>query len=177
MSMDGYHVIWEGTPPSADSAVDLNVDAGRFSFSRKFDLAIELNCTAGEPCVEDGETVQTLVTATSASNALVAEVMISTTVESLASCSRSSCHLSTARLQGPATVDPSTDVLRLDASLVDVDNLPIRISSPKVYAMWNNETFPLERDAPGSNRFRWEIPSSLRREPGTYTFQVFLEQA
>jgi hypothetical protein len=113
----------------------------------------------------------------SASNGLVSKVMISTTVESLASCSRSSCHLSTARLQDPATVDPSTDVVRLDASLVDVDNLPIRISSPTVYAIWNNETFPLERDAPGSNRFRWEIPSSLRREPGTYTFQVFLEQA
>jgi hypothetical protein len=179
MSMDGHHVIWQGTPPSADGAVDLSYEALRFSSSKTFGLSIELNCkpgsdrrlaVTGESCVEDGDIVHTLVTAMSASDRLVAEVMISTTVESLASCSRSS-----ARLQGPATVDPSTDILRLDASLVDVDNLPIRISSPKVYAVWNNETFLLERVTPGSNRFRWEIPSSLRRKPGWYNFEVFLE--
>jgi hypothetical protein len=89
MSMDGHHVIWAGTLPSLDGAVDLNLDAGRFSFSRTFPLSIELNCTAGEPCVEDGDTVHTLVTAVSASDGLVSEVLISTTVQSLVSCEHS----------------------------------------------------------------------------------------
>jgi hypothetical protein len=171
-ALAGLHAEWRGVAPSADNGFELSAADGRFSESKVFNLTVSANCSGTLPCVADGDTIQTVFTIGSATSPArhYTGMKISTQIKSLPSCD-----LSMARLQGPATVDPSTDILSLEASLLDVDNMPIGVSSPKVTAIWNNETFFLERDAPRSNRFRWEIPSSLRREPGLYTFHVLLE--
>jgi hypothetical protein len=184
LSMDGHHVIWEGSPPSADGAVDLNLNAGKFSFSRTFPLSIELNCTAGEPCVEDGDTVHTRVTAMSASDGLVSEVLISTTVESLASCNRSVA----AFMQSGSFSEngrPVTDSLVTDFALVfvelhvvDVDGLPIRTSQPKSLVVWGTqEILPTKLAEPSSNRFTAVVEASSRSMPGSYRLQVVLLDA
>ena len=121
--MDGHHVIWKGTPPSADRMVRLSEDAGMFSFSKTFGLSIELNCTAGEPCVEDGDIIHTLVTAVSASESspdmLVAEVTIITVVESLASCNNSvAVIMQSGGSLGSERGVPIKDLLLTDAALV-----------------------------------------------------------
>jgi hypothetical protein len=181
MSMDGHHVIWEGSPPSA---VDLNLNAGRFSFSKPFSLSIELNCTAGEPCVEDGDIVHTRVTAMSASDGLVSEVRISTTVESLASCNRSVA----AFMQSGSFSEngrPVTDSLVTDFALVfvelhvvDVDGLPIRTSQPKSLVSWGTqEILPTKLAEPSSNRFTAVVEASSRSMPGSYRLQVVLLDA
>jgi hypothetical protein len=46
-----------------------------------------------------------------------------------------------------------------------------------VVVVWANKTFPLERTVAGSSRFSWEIPASLRREPGRYAYNVLVEEA
>jgi hypothetical protein len=74
-------------------------------------------------------------------------------------------------------VEASTESVRFEAQLVDVDALPINFSTPTAFVLWANQSFPLERTVAGSNRFRWEIPSGLRREPGLYTYKVILEDA
>jgi hypothetical protein len=89
MSMDGHNWLWEGPAPSADSAVDLSFNDRTFSFRMTFAVSIERNCTAGEPCVEDGDVVDAHVAVTPAADGLVSEVVISTAVESLVSCALS----------------------------------------------------------------------------------------
>ena len=74
-------------------------------------------------------------------------------------------------------VEASTESVRFEAQLVDVDSLPINFSNPKAFVLWANQSFSLERAVAGSNRFHWEIPSGLRREPGMYAYKVILEEA
>ena len=174
LALAGVHAEWQDVAPSADTAVDLDAADGRFAETRLYKLIVHADCSGTQPCVADGDTIETVfqVGSTTGPKGQYSHMRVSTQIQALPSC-----RLSTARLQGPAAVDPSTDVLRLEASLVDVDNLPIGVSSPKAYAIWNNGTFPLERDKLGSNLFGWEIPSGLRREPGLYPYKVYLEWA
>jgi hypothetical protein len=74
-------------------------------------------------------------------------------------------------------VEASTEFVRFEAQLVDVDALPINFSNPTAFVLWADQAFPLERTVAGSNRFRWEIPFGLRREPGMYSYKVILEEA
>jgi hypothetical protein len=169
MSMDGHHVVWKGPPPSAASAVDLSFDAQKFSFSRKFELAIELNCTAGEPCVEDGDTVHTRVTAASAADGLVSEVVISTAVESLVSCDRS-----LGRIEGLSPDEDSvsaSSTLKLHIAAHDCDGLPIKYTRADIEFTFNGERLAVTWNC-GSHEYTADVPSALTEQPGRYELVV-----
>jgi hypothetical protein len=144
MSMDGHHVIWQGTPPSADGTVDLSYEAGRFSSSKFFGLSIELSCKLGEPCVEDGDTVHTLVSASS--DGLISEIKISTAVESYGSCTHSEVDVFP---DGSAL--KRSQVVRVHVKAKDVDNAPIKYTRLEMEFRWNGKLFPFTWDRGRNN--------------------------
>jgi hypothetical protein len=168
MSMDGHHVIWQGKPPSADSAVDLSFDAGKFSFSRTFVLSIELNCTAGDTCIEDGDVVRTRVTAASVSNGLVSEVMISTTVESLVSCNQT---VTRVEGLGPGELSVSAQTpIKVHVEAFDCDGRPINYTRSDLEFSFGA---PLAvKWSRGSNHYTADVPSALTAQPGQYELVV-----
>jgi serine/threonine protein kinase len=166
MSMDGHHVVWQGNPPSADSAVDLSFDAGRFTFSRTFALSIELKCTAGDACIEDGDVVLTRVTAASAADGLVSEVMISTTVESLVSCNHS-----VAWVEGLRPDELSVSVqtpLKVHIEAFDCDERPINFTRSDLEFSFGGTPLSVTWSR-GSNHYTADVPSAL---PGRYELIV-----
>ena len=175
MSLDGHHVIWKGILPSEDSAVDLNAAAGKFSFSRTFELSIELNCTAGEPCVEDGDIVNTVVTAVSAVDALASEVKISATVESLVSCDHSS-----GWIEGLKPHDDSVSTLfaiKVHFVARDCDGLPIKYTRAEFNVSFGNQGVPHAWKGRGSNEYAADVPAELTAQPGVYDLVVSASNA
>jgi hypothetical protein len=170
MSLDGHHVIWKGTLPSEDSAVDLNAAAGKFSFSRTFELLIELNCTAGEPCVEDGDIVNTVVTAVSAADALVSEVKISATVESLVSCDHSR-----GWIQGlpPDEVSVSERFpLKLHFAIRDCDGMPIKYTRAEFNVSFGDQSVPHAWKGRGSSEYVADLGAELTATAGSFDLVV-----
>jgi hypothetical protein len=170
MSIAGHHLIWEGPPPAAESVVDLNVDAGRFSFSRTFALSIELNCTVGEPCVEDGDTVNTIVTAVAASHGLVSEVMISTTVESLVSCDHSA-----GWIEGLRPDEDSVSTLfpiKLHFVARDCDGMPIKFTRADFNVSFGDQSVPHARKDRGSSEYVAELDTELTSSAGSFELVV-----
>ena len=175
LSLDGLHAEWQGNAPSGDAAVELSATAGKFSETKVYQLVIYADCTGTQPCAADGDTIDTVLTIGNASSpeGQRSQVLVSARIQAVPSCSRSTAAL----VASAGQVDPSTESVRLEAQLLDVDALPITVSSPKVIVVWANKTFPLERTVAGSSRFSWEIPASLRREPGRYAYNVLVEEA
>jgi hypothetical protein len=175
LSLDGLHAEWQGNAPSGDAAVELSATAGKFSETKVYQLVIYADCTGTQPCAADGDTIDTVLTIGNASSpeGQRSHVLVSARIQAVPSCSRSTAAL----VASAGQVDPSTESVRLEAQLLDVDALPITVSSPKVVVVWANKTFPLERTVAGSSRFSWEIPASLRREPGRYAYNVIVEEA
>jgi hypothetical protein len=174
MSMDGHHVVWQGKPPSADSAVDLSFDAKRFSFRRTFALSIELNCTAGEPCVEDGDVVHTHVAVMSVVDGLVSEVVISTAVESLVSCD-----LSHGRIEGLMEDKVSVSALssiKVHIEARDCDGLPINYTRADIQFSFDNQSLAVTWKR-GSNEYTADVPTDLTALPGRYALVVTASQA
>jgi hypothetical protein len=170
MSMDGHHVIWAGTLPSLDGAVDLNLDAGKFSFSRTFPLSIELNCTAGEPCVEDGDTVNTRVTAMSASDGLVSEVLISTTVQSLVSCKHGSGYVDRLRPDEDSVSALFPIVLHFEAR--DCDGMPIKYTRAEFDVRFGDYIVPYTWKGRGSSEYVAELDIALTSTEGSFDLVV-----
>ncbi len=137
--VDGWaQLVWEGPKPSADSAVDLSFNARRrFSFYRTFAVSIELNCTAGEPCVEDGDVVDAHVAVTLAADGLVSEVVISTAVESLVSCD-----LSRGWIEGLVANEASVSArstIKLHIEARDCDGLPIKYTRADIQVSFDSQ--------------------------------------
>jgi hypothetical protein len=177
LSLDGLHAKWQVIAPSDDSAVPLSASVGNFSKTKNYTLTIYVDCSGAKPCVADGDTVTTNLTIGNASspNGQRSQVRVNVQILAVPSCIRSR---SMAVLVASAgQVEASTESVRLEAQLVDVDALPINFSNPKAFVLWANKSFPLQRAVVGSNRFHWEIPSGLRREPGLYPYKVILDEA
>jgi len=79
--LDGHHIVWKSLP--ADLEFKLGKD--RFSITRLYSFDIVLDCTAGESCVEDGDTVETVVQtgALSSPPGMQSQVLIVTQVQSI----------------------------------------------------------------------------------------------
>ena len=169
MSMDGHHVVWQGKPPSADSAVDLSFDAGKFSFSKTFKLSIELNCTAVDACIEDGDVVLTRVTAASASDGLVSEVMISTRVESLLSCDHSVAWVEGLRPDNLSVSAQSPMKVHVEA--FDCDGRPINYTRSDLEFSFGGKPLSVTWSR-GSNNYTADVPPRLTTPRGQYELVV-----
>jgi hypothetical protein len=60
LSLDGLHARWQGIAPSNDT-VQLDATAGRFSQTAVYALSIFVSCSGLQPCVADGDMVETVV--------------------------------------------------------------------------------------------------------------------
>jgi hypothetical protein len=177
LSLDGLHAEWQVMAPSDDSDVQLSASAGKFSETKNYTLAIYVDCSGTKPCIADGEIVTTVLTIGSASSpkGRRSHVRVDARVLAVPSCRRS--RSMAALVASTSQVEAVTESVRFEALLVDVDALPINFSNPNAFVQWANQSFPLERAVAGSNRFHWEIPFDLRREPGLYPYKVILEEA
>ena len=138
LSLDGLHAEWQGNAPSGDAAVELSATAGKFSETKVYQLAIYADCTGTQPCAADGDTIDTVLTIGNASSpeGQRSQVLVSARIQAVPSCSRSTAAL----VASAGQVDPSTESVRLEAQLLDVDALPITVSSPKVVCHWARKT-------------------------------------
>jgi hypothetical protein len=177
LSLDGLHAEWQVVAPSDDGDVQLSASAGKFSETKNYTLAIYVDCSGTKPCVADGDIVTTVLAIGSASSpkGQRSKVRVNARILAVPSCKRS--RSMAALVASTRQVEASTESVRFEAQLVDVDALPINFSTPTAFVLWANQSFPLERAVAGSNRFRWEIPFGLRREPGMYAYKVILEEA
>jgi hypothetical protein len=175
LSLDGLHAEWDSKAPSADADVQLRASDGKFSETRVFKLDMYADCAGAQPCIADGDTIETVLALGNASSpdGQRSQVVVKARIKAVPSCNRSKAVL----VSSAGQVDPSTETVHLEAHLVDVDALPITFSNPQVVVSWANQTFLLERSESGSSRFSWEIPPRLRREPGWYAYKVILEEA
>jgi hypothetical protein len=176
LSLDGLRAEWKRIAPSDDGDVQLSASADKFSETKNYTLAIYVDCSGAKPCVADGDMVTTEFTMGNASSpkGQRSQVRVNARILAVPSCNRS--RSMAALVASTGQVEASTESVRFEAQLVDVDALPINFSNPKAFVLWANESFPLERAVAGSNRFHWEIPSSLRREPGLYAYEIIIEE-
>ncbi len=200
MSAFGHHIEWKLPPPKTWKA-DLDASRLKFTATQRHEFTVRLACNRGEQsCAADGDIITTAVRLLSPQDShLRSEVSVQTRVAALVSCNTTLAWVTSAglELQGHSVVaerekrsrsmaalvastvqvEASTESVRFEAQFMDVDALPINFSTPKAFVLWANQSFPLERSVSGSNRFHWEIPFSLRREPGMYAYKVILEEA
>ena len=140
-SLDGHHVTW-ATPPSNGSRVDLDASTSKFSFARTFDLVIHLNCSGAvedDRCVKDGETVVTVLNASSYSSAdaeLRSSIRITSRVQSLISC-RSKGWIEELRPAAETTVLRTFPVV-LRATAQDVNGFAMRYTRAQLEFWWDD---------------------------------------
>jgi hypothetical protein len=126
LSLLGHQLVWHGMAPN-ETQIHLDKEKQKFSDGAeyKFHILVNttgINCTKGEPCLADGDMVETTLTVDTndRSSTLSTIVRIQTIVESLFSCDNSQ-----AWVEGdPQTVVVSSS-LRVHVRAYDVDNLPI----------------------------------------------------
>ncbi len=175
VSAFSQYLTWSDTAGATHANLSTSMRAVQFEHAILFE---QRGCNESglqlEYCPADGDTITTAIRFISTSDVSVgSEAVVITKVQALPSCERSTAAL----VASAGQVDPSTESVRLEAQLLDVDALPITVSRPKVVVVWANKTFPLERTVARSSRFSWEIPAGLRREPGRYAYKVMLEEA
>jgi hypothetical protein len=175
----GQHIEWRKAPPAATWRAMLDKRKLKFSDASLHEFTVRLQCekrpSDTQSCAADGDVITTVVQLVSQGSRLRSEVTLQTRVEALVSCKQS--RSMAALVASTGQVDASTESVRFEAQLVDVDSLPINFSNPKAFVLWANTSFYLQRTVAGSNRFHWEIPSGLRREPGLYPYEVILDEA
>jgi hypothetical protein len=166
-SLHGHHLIWDASP-SDDAQVDLDADAGRFSVAKQYTLQLRLDCDSAEPCIADGDSVETVLTLGSALDlsGLQSTVHIRTEVESLVSCQRSKAwverELRTIPLSG-------TLVVRLRVN--DADNLAVKQTRAEVEFRFNGRLLAVQWTK-GSNEYMALVPADLTQQAGEYELLV-----
>jgi hypothetical protein len=180
VSLDGHHLIWTSLPPSADSEFPLSKGAARFSAFKNFAFQIELNCTAGQRCVEDGDTITTVLRTglPSSADGMRSMVQITTAVQSVVSCDRSEAWVQgkrrSERLEGSTVSRTFPIIVRVAA--MDVDHLPIMQNQALLRFEWDGASFAWTWSGHGTNEYTAELPSDLMAQPGDHTLVVSVQE-
>ena len=91
LALNGFSLNWD-TPPSNDSEVSFNVDAGQYTSSKEYVFQLRLDCAGLEPkgqhCISDGDRVATVmqIGSPSDSGSMRSEIRFIAEVEALVSC-------------------------------------------------------------------------------------------
>jgi hypothetical protein len=109
------------------------------------------------------------VTAASAADGLVSEVVISTAVESLVSCERSLGRIEGLRPDEDSVSASSTFKLHIAAH--DCDGLPIKYTRADVEFAFNGKPLANAWNC-GSHEYTADVPSALTEQPGRYELVV-----
>jgi hypothetical protein len=162
--MHGYHITWGAALSNA--SFDMDRDALKFSASEEKTLQINANCTADQPCVSDGDIVDTELSLDAPDGGAPVKVKIRTVIESILSCDNSRV------LALPADIIVSRATrIRLKFFANDVDDAPVRYTRGEVQFRWAGKSFAAVWVA-GRNEYVADIPSQWTELEGEYALTV-----
>ena len=149
-SLHGHHLIWDASP-SDDAQVDLDADVERFSAAKQYSVQLRLDCDHAQPCIADGDSVETVLTLGSAldPSGLRSTVRIRTEVESLLSCQSSTAWIEHELRSVPASgslvdaVPISTPIL-VHLLAKDVDDLNVNLTRAEIYVQFDGRSVPMQ---------------------------------
>ena len=170
VALHGHSLIWD-VPPSADADLELDVLARKLSASKEYSFRLRVDCNGTQPCVEDGDTIETVISidsASSPSSHTFSEVRIMTRVQSLLSCAHTKVR-----------VEPDWGSVSLSSNIhvrllaYDVDNIQMRFTRADLLLSFGNRTIPFQWIR-GSNEY---IADVLAAQLGVYGLVVMANNA
>jgi hypothetical protein len=170
VALHGHSLIWD-VPPSADADLDLDLSANKLSASKEYSFRLRVDCNGTQPCVEDGDTIETVISidsASSPSSRTFSEVRIMTRVQSLLSCAHTKVQIQPD--SGSVPLSSSIHV-RLDA--YDVDNIQMRFTRADLLLSFGNRTIPFQWSR-GSNEYIADVRAA---QLGVYGLVVIANNA
>ena len=172
MQLDGYRLFLLGL---LRKAFDLDGSAQRFVDSFVLQLGVSLNCTAGAPCIADGDSVTTAVEVGHMSGHstifLSSHVIIVAQVEAIVSCEHSIAGIH----PNDQTEVVATSKLNMKVWILakDVDGLDVNFTRGDIAIRWDGQELPYSWER-GSNAYNADIASALFSSPGTFELTVVL---
>ncbi len=172
LALHGFALLWD-EPPSDDSEVYLNGDARQFTASKSYAYHLRLDCGKQEPCIADGDRVETVmqIGAPSDSSSMRSEVRLITEVEALLSCDRSQ-----AWVEHDVRDLPPRTPFRVRLAAVDVDDLPVKFTRAEINLVLGGRNVPVQWSR-GSNEYVTEVPAELTAQPGLYDLVMHASNA
>ena len=181
--VDGYQ--------TAPSRMALDPAAGIFSTQHAFTFRIEVDCAETRNCPADSDRIETKIRFHGTENSIMQdEVLLSTEVEAVPSCSKSNASLIIANFPTIEMIDgfvllyTKTPRLRAKVLVVDVDGLRILQFVPRIVLFWDkpwDKTFShgiellLTRDVASlTNEFYVDVPADERDLPGVYNLTLVI---
>jgi hypothetical protein len=170
VALHGHSLIWD-VPPLADADLDLDASAGKLSDSNEYSFRLRVDCNGTQPCVEDGDTIETVISidsASSPSSRTFSEVRILTRVQSLLSCAHTKV-----QIKPDWGSVPLSSSIRVRLLAYDVDNIQMRFTRADLLVSFGNRTIPFQWSR-GSNEY---IADVLAAELGVYGLVVIANNA
>jgi hypothetical protein len=137
----------------SNTSFDMDQHALKYSASKAQTLRINANCTADQPCVSDGDTIDTELSLDAPDGGAPVKVKIRTVIESILSCDNSRV------LALPADIIVSRATrIRLKFFANDVEDAPVRYTRGEVQFRWAGKSFAAVW-VPGRNEYVADVPS------------------
>ena len=175
LSLDGHHIEWdELSRPSKNAVLELDASTQRFDVSREYSFIMRLNCSAGQPCVNDGDEVESTF-ALPAPMVLpsLRTMVVTTTVESLVSCEHTVVALEGVELDDGTM--PASSRIGVGLLAIDVDRTPVSYTPARIELHWDGGrqiyVFTTKR---GSNEYTASLPEDATKATGNYELAVVL---
>jgi hypothetical protein len=148
LELHGHLLIWN-VPPSTDAAIDLDETRQKLADTKDYSFQLGIDCNSVLPCVEDGDTVETVISIGSATapGRTLSEVHVMTHVRSLVSCR-------TTRVQIEGDLDSMliSSSFRVRVAANDVDELPVSFTRADIGVLLSNRNVPVQWKY-GSNEY------------------------
>jgi hypothetical protein len=164
LSVHGHHLIWAAPPSTASGGIPLNAEAQKFSGSTDLLFKLRLDCDGAQACIEDGDTVETVIAVGSPGSALdlEPEMRIVARVQSLLSCRHTR-----ALIEPGLERLPISTRIRVRVFANDVDNLPVNFTRGEIHLGFSDHSIPMQWSR-GSNEYAADVPADLTGQPGVY---------
>jgi ribosomal silencing factor RsfS len=161
LSVHGHHLIWAAPPSTASGGIPLNAEAQKFSGSTDLSFKLRLDCDGAQACIEDGDTVETVIAVGSPGSALdlEPEVRIVARVQSLLSCRHTR-----ALIEPGLERLPISTRIRVRVFANDVDNLPVNFTRGEIHLGFSDHSIPMQWSR-GSNEYAADV---LTEKPGLF---------
>jgi hypothetical protein len=169
MALAGHRLRWLNMPPSNDSDINLDAYSNTFAASKEFSLELDyMDCSGARPCIEDGDTIETVISIGSSVDAQ-SEVRMMTQVEALLSCKET-------RVDGIVESVLVSSTFSVGLFALDIDGLPINQTRAEVRVDFGDQNIPVQWSR-GSNEYVATVPAELTSHPGHYDLVVSVSSA
>jgi hypothetical protein len=151
-------------------------EAQKFSATKVLSFQLRVDCDGAQACVEDGDTVETVIAVGSAESArnaskLQSAVRVVTQVQSLLSCRHAEV-----QIEPDKESVPVSSAIRVRLWAYDVDIMPMRYTRADLLLVFGNQTIRFQWSR-GSNEYIADVPAELTSQPGSYQVLVSADNA